>query len=279
VRQFFLAPILGALLLAPQAAAIAAPSAALQRAQDDVQRIMALVSSGALPRKALVEAQAALDEVKDQEILSAFLFGQIANEELTEDQATEMLAASQRSVERQETKVNDVQKQVSAGAIAQTAIAPYLDDLARRRAIHSEATERAELILELASMVHAEADLDSLTGIFGDDGRPVVERFDGDGVFLNAHLKELLLAFEKQFGKPFPVSARGETALHRSLGFDHRGRVDVAVSPDTREGVWLRAYLESMQIPFYAFRGAVKGKSTAAHFHIGPSSTRIRRAD
>ena len=39
-------------------------------------------------------------------------------------------------------------------------------------------------------------------------------------------------AYEEHFGKPLPISAMGETAVHRALGFDHRGRVDVA--PATR---------------------------------------------
>ena len=57
--------------------------------------------------------------------------------------------------------------------------------------------------------------------------------------------------------KPLPISAEGETALHRSLGFDHRGRVDVAVNPDQPEGEWLMRYLESKRIPYFAFRAAV----------------------
>jgi len=75
------------------------------------------------------------------------------------------------------------------------------------------------------------------------------------------------------------VSARGETAVHRALGFDHRGRLDVAVSPDSSEGKWLREYLAANSIPFFAFRAAVAGKATAPHIHVGPESTRIRFAD
>ncbi len=269
----------GLLLVCLAAIAAAEPSRGVLRAEAEVARIAKLVDSGTLPRKALIEAETALAEAHDQDILATLLFGQLVPEEITEAQTNEMLAAAERSLERQKTKVNDAQRLVTVGAMAQVALAPYLEDLAKRQEVYIEASSRAELLLELSSMVHAEADLDQLAGMFADDGRPIVERFDGEGIFLNAHLKELLLAYEKQFGKPFPVSARGETALHRSLGFDHRGRVDVAVSPDTREGVWLREYLQSMQIPFYAFRGAVKGKSTAAHFHLGPSSTRLKRAD
>ena len=55
--------------------------------------------------------------------------------------------------------------------------------------------------------------------------------------------------------------------------------MDVAISPDQSEGVWLRAYLESNEIPYFAFRSAVPGKATGAHIHIGPGSTRLRAAD
>jgi hypothetical protein len=68
----------------------------------------------------------------------------------------------------------------------------------------------------------------------------------------------------------------GETAVHRSLGFDHRGRVDVAINPDQPEGHWLLEYLVDKHIPYFAFRHAVTGKATGAHIHIGPMSTRFK---
>jgi hypothetical protein len=74
-----------------------------------------------------------------------------------------------------------------------------------------------------------------------------------------------------------PVSAIGESAVHRSLGFDHRGRVDVALHPDSPEGEWLRSYMMDNKLPFFAFRQAVPGKATGAPFHLGPSSLRISK--
>ena len=110
-------------------------------------------------------------------------------------------------------------------------------------------------------------------------GGPVMEHFEGDGSFTKEDFKHVLLAYEKQFSKPLPISAQGETALHRSLGFDHRDRVDVALFPDAAEGLWLRHYLEGSDIPYYAFRNSVPGKATAAHIHIGPPSNRIAKSD
>ena len=89
-------------------------------------------------------------------------------------------------------------------------------------------------------------------------------------------LTKVEMAFAGQFGKPLPVSAMGDTAVHRSMGFDHRGRVDVAVNPDQPEGVWLREYLVENKITFFAFRQAVPGKATGAHIHLGPMSARYK---
>ena len=105
--------------------------------------------------------------------------------------------------------------------------------------------------------------------------RPVFERFTGGGSFSVTDLKRVELAFETKFGKPLPVSAKGQTVLHRSLGYDHRNRVDVPIYPDTAEGLWLRDYLALSEIPYYAFRSFVPGNATAAHIHIGPPSHRL----
>ena len=64
-----------------------------------------------------------------------------------------------------------------------------------------------------------------------------------------------------------------------ALGFDHRGRVDVAVTPHQPEGNWLMSYLRSRRIPFFAFRAAVAQQATGAHIHVGPGSTRIAVSD
>jgi len=101
----------------------------------------------------------------------------------------------------------------------------------------------------------------------------LTERFDGASPFSETDLVEMELAFLKQFGKPMPVSARGESAVHRAMGFDHRGRFDVAVGPSQPEGVWARRYLTEKNVPFLAFRGAVPGRATGAHIHIGPPSS------
>jgi hypothetical protein len=101
----------------------------------------------------------------------------------------------------------------------------------------------------------------------------LTERFDGASAFSDADLGVMEQAFLKQFGKPLPVSTRGESAVHRAMGFDHRGRFDVAVGPSQPEGVWARRYLTEKHVPFMAFWSAVPGRATGAHIHIGPPSS------
>lgn len=80
--------------------------------------------------------------------------------------------------------------------------------------------------------------------------------------------------FVSKFGRTLPVSAFGQTGLHRRLGFDHRNGVDVALSPDSPDGRALLNRLRGFGIPFIAFRRAVPGVATGAHIHIGNPSPR-----
>src|SRR5205823_9545879 len=118
---------------------------------------------------------------------------------------------------------------------------------------------------------------DATTLGYRDTVMPGVEHFEGSGAFVESKdLKPLEVAFAKKFDRTLPISADGETAVHRALGFDHRGRIDVAIHPDQSEGRWLLEYLVDHHIPYFAFRHAVPGKATGAHIHIGPMSTRIK---
>jgi len=78
--------------------------------------------------------------------------------------------------------------------------------------------------------------------------------------------------FAVRFHRPLPISARGQTAVHDRLGFDHHEALDVAVHPDSPEGRALMDYLRSRSIPFLAFRAAQPGVATGAHVHIGRPS-------
>jgi len=106
----------------------------------------------------------------------------------------------------------------------------------------------------------------------------VYTKYEGSGVFTTTDRRMLEVAYIAQFSKPLPISADGETALHRSFGFDHRGRVDVAVTPDQPEGRWLMKYLETKHIPFSRFARRFRIRRPA-HIHVGPGSTKLALSD
>jgi hypothetical protein len=162
--------------------------------------------------------------------------------------------------------------------MARVTLAALLEDLDFRKKALDLANFRAKLVEELEQYARAEEEVDEAAPLLLGPRR-VVERFDGRGIFTDVDFARVSSAFQRQFFKPLPVSAKGETATHRALGFDHRGRVDIAINPDAREGVWLISYLRKLKVPYYAFRAAVRGKATGAHIHLGPPSNRLRSAD
>jgi hypothetical protein len=90
-----------------------------------------------------------------------------------------------------------------------------------------------------------------------------------------AKIKEFFL---KKFGHDLPVSAMGQTETHDKLGFDHHEAMDVALSPDSKEGRTLIGFLRQAKIPFIAFRRRVEGSATGPHIHIGNPSQRMEIA-
>lgn len=249
------------------------------RAQQEIARLRELVAVGAIAPLRLQEAEQRIGDAKDDETLHRTLYGKLAIAELTEDQSREMVAAAQRRFDRQKSRIEANQKLVDSGVIARGEVAPLQEELESRRLTLDLANSRAKLLAELVEMVRREQATEAAEAVAPRTGQGVMEHFEGDGRFDTAGFKALVLAFEKKFNKPMPISANGETSVHKALGFDHRGRVDVAINPDQREGVWLKSYLESNDIPYYAFRSAVPGRATGAHIHIGPGSTRLRAAD
>jgi hypothetical protein len=256
-------------LLASVAVAAQSP---LEKARGDYERVRALVEAGALARKALEEAARALEEAADRETLERTLYGTVGVDELNAAQSAEMVAAAARLVERQQQELDKARRLVAEGALPAGALAPLAEELDRRRETLDLARERARLLDELAEMARAEEAQAARESALEPAGR-------FEGLVLESQIEAIRRSFEREFGRPLPISARGDTAVHRALGFDHRGRVDVALHPDQREGRWLLALLEQLHVPHFAFRSPVAGKSTGAHIHIGPPSERFKASD
>jgi hypothetical protein len=241
------------------------------RARMEVQRVEALVTSGVAPPVELDKARAALADAQD----AAILRQSVSRSDLTEKQAEDLIAAAGRLFERRRRAFDDAEKLVESGIAPKLSLDTYLRDLEFARKQYGLAEARARLARELARMAEAEAALATRLA----ESRPlspdVVERFDGNGIFTDEIFQRANAAFEAEFAKPLPVSAMGQTEIHREMGFDHRGRVDVALYPDQPEGQWLIRYLTLHRIPFFAFREALPGKATGAHIHLGTASTRL----
>jgi hypothetical protein len=242
------------------------------RSQADVDRIRALVDAGAVPRATLEKAEREIADVRDEVILRQTLYGSISIEELTSEQASAMVDAAQRRVDRQKEKLEAARKLVDMGVASRTTLTSIIEDFDAKARTVDLAKTRARLLEEMAEMARNEAR--EIEREEHDDRSRIAVRYDGNGVFRDTDFLKVSTAFSHRFLRPLPVSARGETALHKSLGFDHRGRVDVALNPDQEEGIWLRKYLETAKIPYFAFRAAIPGQATAPHIHLGPPSLR-----
>jgi Outer membrane efflux protein len=103
----------------------------------------------------------------------------------------------------------------------------------------------------------------------------VLVRYAGTSPWSLNNYPSLDQFFRNQFARSLPVSAFGQTDVHDRMGFAHHGAIDVALHPDSVEGRALMAHLQSLGIPFLAFRQAVAGSATGAHIHIGPPSHRV----
>ncbi len=81
--------------------------------------------------------------------------------------------------------------------------------------------------------------------------------------------------FAGKFNRRLPVTAFGQSELHRIWGFDHRNSMDVGLHPDSPEGRALVQFLRAEGIPFLTFRGPIPGVASGPHVHIGRPSNRI----
>lgn len=279
ISAFLLSSLPAAGQTAAEPAGTAAASAVVDLAEIkrmEVERLRSMAAAGAIPRARLEQAQAELADAEDNMILRRTLYGTVRVEDFTREQADDMVAAAQRLLHREEERYARTLVLVQQGVVARATLTTMQEDIGFRRKQLDLAKFRSQLVDQLAEYARAEEAADEQVHY---RAGKVIERFDGKGRFSDLDFARVSAAFQRLFARPLPVSARGETATHRALGFDHRGRVDVALNPDQREGVWLRNYLQKQGIPYYAFRAAVRGKATAPHIHLGPASLRLRSAD
>lgn len=254
--------LVSALTLALAGGALAADVAS---AELNLKRVRRLVEEGAASQAALKAAEDQLRDARNEAVLKKTLYaGDVAAEE-----APEMLRAAGELRERASEALAGQEKLVAAGVAPEPSLTRLREDRAAAERQWELAQSRAKLIEELAEMARREAQLH-------EEARAALAiASEGKGTLTDRDFARVESAFQRQFAHPLPVSARGETAIHRSLGFDHRERFDVALNPDQEEGRWLIGLLNRLSVPYVAFRRAVAGKATGAHIHVGLPSPRL----
>ena len=260
----------------------ASETGAVRQAREQLGHIQKLADAGAASRKQVDQAASALRQAQDDALIAETLDTRVAVEDLTEEQSGEATGAAVRRLEGERVQLARQAQLVSEGVAARTSLVPFEEALDRSRRLVDALEQRARSLADIVAMIRAEqeeVDQHPEQSSIADGAIARITRFAGENKFGNDEFKQVVLEFEKKFDHKLPVSARGDTALHRSMGFDHRGRVDVALNPDGVEGRWLMRFLEQQKLPFFAFRTAVRGQATAPHVHMGPPSTRFRATD
>jgi hypothetical protein len=240
------------------------------RAQQSLQRIASLVKQGIMPANNLMKAQDDLNDALDMSILRMAVY----TTDLAPDQADQTVTVAERMFLRRQKRAMMTKQLVETGVLARAEAETASSDLISAKLQLDLAIERARLAKDLAlqkSLAEMETEAESHPEWNGQ----LYTRYDGNGTFTRADFDRISAAYLSTFGHTIPVSADGQTAVHTALGFNHAGRIDIALSPDGTEGAWLLRYLQRNKIPYYAFRTAIAHKATGAHIHLGPGSTRL----
>ena len=237
-------------------------------ARAELERTRQLVAAGALPRAALDEAERASEKARLQEEMRDFVRRDVGVNELSAMLET---AVRIRDLARQDFEL--LRSRVEAGAAPVNELAPVRESLESAEKQLELAEQRGKLVRQLAQMASAEERFDEL------EEEELAFAFVGEGGFSEEDLLSIDALYYEFWDRALPVSAKGDTDLHRSMGLDHTGRVDVALHPDDDEGDFLIALLESWGIPFLAFRSAVPGQATGPHIHIGLPSPRFEETE
>jgi hypothetical protein len=243
------------------------------RAQQNLNRIRSLVQQGVLPVNDLAKAMDSLNDALDMSILR---YSQLATDLLPE-QADQMVTVAERLYLRNQKRSMQTRQLVETGILARSEAEASTSDAVSAKLQLDLAIERARLIKDM-TLQKQRAEIETEAESHPEWNGQVYTRYDGNGTFTRADFNKISSAFLANFGHTIPVSADGQTAVHTSLGFNHAGRVDIALNPDQPEGVWLLRYLQKNRIPYFAFRAAVAHKATGAHIHLGPGSTRLTAA-
>ena len=262
VRRLARACVCAGLILTPLAAQVASETA-------ERERIRALVEAGAMPRSALGDLDRGLEKQRLQKELRTLA----SKGELTVEEIPLLLDAARRLRDLTKDEFEATLARVDAGALPRNELEPATEAYDSALKLLELAETRARLAKDLAEMARAEERLAQL------EEEELAFSFVGSGGFDELDVLDIEAFYYEAFLEPMPISADGDTPLHRSMGLDHTGRLDVAIHPDSDEGMFLTTILESWGVPYIAFRSAVPGQATGPHVHIGLPSPPLPEVD
>lgn len=187
--------------------------------------------------------------------------------------ASSGVSAQQSEVEKLTTNTELLRQLYSEGLIARNELEKAEQDLAAAR---TRAAEEARIAEELKQKAAEAAKVKTFVKpTLMPLNKTVAVMRSTAGSWSIGSLSAVRQFFSTTFGKPLPTSAVGQSATHDRMGWDHRNAVDVGLHPDSAEGRALIGYLQSVGIPFLAFRSAIPGVATGPHIHIGSPSHRL----
>ena len=187
--------------------------------------------------------------------------------------ASSGVSAQQSEVEKLTTNTELLRQLYSEGLIARNELEKAELDLAAAR---TRAAEEARIAEELKQKAPEAAKVKTFVKpTLMPLNKTVAVMRSTAGSWSIGSLSAVRQFFSTTFGKPLPTSAVGQSATHDRMGWDHRNAVDVGLHPDSAEGRALIGYLQSVGIPFLAFRSAIPGVATGPHIHIGSPSHRL----
>src|SRR5450432_1375700 len=148
--------------------------------------------------------------------------------DLSEDQATSLVRAAGRRYMRRKLAYAAAKQSVDTGTAAPSGAQPGapagLDFLRRDMEAARKVCDVAERLgrrtEELTVTAKADWEMERRLAYIPSTMVGLAERYDGASAFTDADLGAMELAFLKHFGKPLPVSTRGDSAVHRAMGFD-----------------------------------------------------------
>jgi hypothetical protein len=222
------------------------------------------------PQTAQLPADDLVADEYDREVVRAL----IETPNLTDRQSMTLVEAAGRRYMRRKLAFTAAKQALEAGHGDPGAVDLWRRQMDSARKICDVAELSGSRARQMADTAQADWELEQRLALVPSTMAGLAERHYGISPFTEVDLEEMGKAFFKIFGQTLPVSTRGESAVHRAMGFDHTGRFDLALSPSQSQGVWARRYLTDKHVTFFAFRSAVPGKATGAHIHIGPASTR-----